>query len=142
MILVSYTPMVYAQIRASHTLTIRIIHPVVFHMNLVQEPSETVNPVFRTTAAIHENQVNVSWRRTLKSMQITASIEGAIPLSECKLFISRPNSCQIEDEIRLTQAETKVLQTEALHEGSCILDYSHLGRLPEDSTIVYTITEK
>jgi hypothetical protein len=141
-ILIHHTPLVFAQNRASHTITIRIIHPIIFDMKPVHEPSETANPEFQTAASVNENQVNVSWKRTRQSMQITASIDGTIPSGECKLMVSRPKSCQIEDEIRLTQADAKILQTEALNEGSCVLDYSRLGRLPEDSTIVYTITEK
>ena len=74
-------------------------------------------------------------------MQITAAIDGAIPPGECRLRITRPNSCVIEDEVRLNRAGTAILQTEAFCNGSCMLDYSRLGRLSEDTAIVYTITE-
>jgi hypothetical protein len=141
-VLINRTPSVFAQNRASHTLTVRIIHPVGFHMTPVLEPPETDIPVFQTAASSHENQVNISWRRTRQPLQVTASIDGTMPSDECRLLVSRPESCRVEDEIRLTIADTEILQTEALQEGSCVLDYSRLGQLPEDTTIVYTITEK
>ena len=133
--------MIFAQNRASHTLTVRIIHPVVFSMSPSGKLSETVSPLIQTAASNDENQVNVSWKRTRKPMQITASIGGATPPGECRLQITRPNACVIEDEVRLTRSGTAILQTEAFCDGSCVLDYSRLGRLSEDTTIVYTITE-
>jgi hypothetical protein len=107
---------ILAQQSAGHTVTIRVIRPIQFSV-------EPVENRFQTDLRQKDDEAQISWKSDSKPKKITVSRKSEIPGSKMDLFLSDGNQRTSQKRIRLGEFEENLTDAISKTAGSLTIRY-------------------
>jgi hypothetical protein len=128
-----------AQPSAGHTVSIRIIRPILFSIT----PAENR---LQTDLRHAGNEITINWKSDLKPKKITVSIKGDDPGSKLDLILSSENHQKSKKRMRIDALDENLTAAISGSAGSLAMRYysdsnSRGGAEPTKQHIYYTVMD-